>query len=70
MKSILVSPQTRPVDFMLIITRYTRQFQPWKIIHVELFADKSCALKREQLKSVKGRTFTRTLVKGDLSKKK
>ncbi len=45
-------------------TGWTRNFQPWKIIHIEEFIKKSEALKREkQLKSSRGRTFIRSLIK-------
>ena len=43
---------------------YTMKYRPWKIIHQEIFPEKSKAMKREkQLKTAKGREFIWSLIK-------
>ncbi len=45
---------------------YTVKFRPWVVCHIEFFDTKSEALKREkELKSSRGRTFIRELIKND-----
>ena len=42
---------------------WTKNFRPWKIIHMEAFQTKVNALKREkELKTAAGRNFIRSLI--------
>ena len=42
---------------------YTIRYRPWKIIHTEVFSEKSEVMKREkQLKTAKGREFIWNLI--------
>ena len=42
---------------------YTIKFRPWQIIHIEVFEEKSAAMKREkELKSARGRVWIWELV--------
>ena len=42
---------------------WTRRYQPWIILHQEVFATKQEAMHRErQLKTAKGRAFARSLL--------
>ena len=42
---------------------WTKRFQPWEVIHMEIFELKQDAMRREkQLKSAKGRAFIWTKI--------
>jgi putative endonuclease len=48
---------------VLSLKGWTKNFRPWSIIHVEEYAEKNAALKREkQLKGAAGRNFVRSLI--------
>jgi len=49
---------------------YTRQFQPWVLVHLEKFDSKLQAMEREkQLKSHQGRDFIRELINNHFNQK-
>ena len=47
-KGFTTNPLERLRAHNLGESRYTKHFTPWKIIHLELFDEKSLALKREK----------------------
>ena len=44
--------------------QYTGKFKPWILLYSESYPDKATAMKREEeLKSARGRTFIKSLIK-------
>jgi putative endonuclease len=55
----------RLVEHNLGLSKYTRRWRPWELVHTEMFETRSAAMKRErQIKGRKSRKYILSLISG------